>query len=529
MSATRELPIDDDEIDLVACRLCGLPHQVPSLHDGEQASCVRCGSSLARAHANAGARTAALTLAALLLYAPANVFSILHLERNGARSDATVMGSVRLLAEGGDYFVAAVVFLASIVIPPVKLLGLFYLGVAAHFGWTGHRRFRTRLYHVIEMIGKWAMLDVFVLAVMVAAVKLSTLATITAGPGVYPFTIVVVLTLAATEGFDPRAVWQGKRTVDVTEATTDGQRTRRALPRATVGRRRWTASLIWLVPLASLLLTTHYFRLWYGERGPTIVVRAVDANSFEPGNTPVRSRGVEIGIVTDVTLTRDLGGASVRVRLRRDAAAFARDGAQYWVVKPQLTGGSISGLGTFLSGAYLEAMPPEREGGAMRAEFTARDGPPAATSDALPVRLVTPRLDHVQRGTPIYYRGIAVGSVESFELGRDATHVVVRGTIQARYAPLVRADSKFWADAPADVRGGLLSGLKVEVGSLRQLLAGRINFSSPDSPLAPAAAPDALFQLANEPDPAWLKWNPQIAIEPGAATREAESTATPQR
>src|SRR5256714_13951062 len=112
------------------------------------------------------------------------------------------------LADHNEYFVALVVFMASIVIPVLKLTGLLYLVITARFGLGRRLRSRTRIYRLIDVIGPWAMLDVFLLAVMVSLVKLGQIATILPGPGLIAFTAVVVLTMFASASFDPRAIWE---------------------------------------------------------------------------------------------------------------------------------------------------------------------------------------------------------------------------------------------------------------------------------------------------------------------------------
>ncbi|HWC73551.1 MAG TPA: paraquat-inducible protein A [Gemmatimonadales bacterium] len=148
--------------------------------------------------------TAAFSLAALLLYLPANVFPILRLNLYGATSENTVWQGCVKFYEEGDYFIALIVFLASIAIPLLKIVGLLFLSLSLRFRWVRWKTARVRLYAVIDSVGRWAMLDVFVLAVLVSLVKLQKLATVVAGKGLLAFSLVVVLTLLASQVFDPR-------------------------------------------------------------------------------------------------------------------------------------------------------------------------------------------------------------------------------------------------------------------------------------------------------------------------------------
>ena len=182
-----------------------------------RAVCPRCGSRVAQRKSNSLHRTAALALAALVLYVPANIYPILRMDYYGMYSESTVWDGCVRLFQDGMWFVAVIVFLASIVIPLFKLLGLFLLVTTAKSNrW---QRQRTRLYQFIDVIGPWAMLDVFLLAVLVAIVKLEQMATVLPGPGLLAFTSVVVLTILASMSFDPRLIWDSPEQIASAEAT----------------------------------------------------------------------------------------------------------------------------------------------------------------------------------------------------------------------------------------------------------------------------------------------------------------------
>lgn len=189
----------------MVCGVCGLPVRVGPIAPGMRAACPRCDSRIAERKPNSLQRTAALSLAALVLYVPANIYPILRMEFYGAYSESTVWDGCVRLFEDGMWFVAIIVFLASILIPLLKLLGLFFLAATARSGrWRSHR---TLIYKIIDIVGPWAMLDVFLLAVLVAIVKLEQLATVLPGPGIVAFTCVVILTMLASFSFDPRTIW----------------------------------------------------------------------------------------------------------------------------------------------------------------------------------------------------------------------------------------------------------------------------------------------------------------------------------
>ncbi len=183
------------------------------LPPGTVAHCVRCGSRIARRSFSSLHATAAFSLAALILYIPANLLPILHLELYGATSENTVWDGVVKFYQQHDYVIALIVLLASIVIPLFKLFGLFFVVVTTMRRTPKMKLLRTRLFQFIDSIGRWAMLDVFVVAIWVAVVKLGQMAQVRAGEGLLPFGCVVVCTLLASASFDPQLIWEREEEV----------------------------------------------------------------------------------------------------------------------------------------------------------------------------------------------------------------------------------------------------------------------------------------------------------------------------
>jgi paraquat-inducible protein A len=193
---------------MTACKVCGQVYALPHLSPGTAARCVRCRSLLAKRSPYSMHITAAFALAGLILYVPANIFPIIHMELYGAVSENTVWEGCVRLWNADDYIIAIVVFLASMVVPFLKLVGLFCLIVSRRVHMTRWQKQRTWMYQFIDGVGRWAMLDVFVVAVLVSLVKLQALATIMPGKGLFAFTAVAVLTILATENFDPQLIWE---------------------------------------------------------------------------------------------------------------------------------------------------------------------------------------------------------------------------------------------------------------------------------------------------------------------------------
>ncbi len=152
-------------------------------------------------------RTTALLLAAGILYLPANLYPIMTVQQLGRGEPQTIFSGVVHLLEAGFFGLAAIVFLASVVVPVLKLIGLGFLIATIQFRWTGSRLAATRVHRLLEITGRWSMIDVFTIALLVALVQLELLATVEAGVGAVYFAIVVVLTMISSQTFDPRLLW----------------------------------------------------------------------------------------------------------------------------------------------------------------------------------------------------------------------------------------------------------------------------------------------------------------------------------
>jgi paraquat-inducible protein A len=195
-------------MNVIACKICGLVQQFENVPPRHRLQCARCESVIERHVTNSRARTGALALAALCLYVPANIYPIMTMEYMGRHTENTVWGGVRTLYQDRMWYVAAIVFAASIVVPLLKLAGLFFLVTNRGQRW---QKTRTWIYKAICQIGPWAMLDVFLLSVLVALIRFGRFATVIPGPGVIAFASVVVLTILASSSFDPRLIWQQEK------------------------------------------------------------------------------------------------------------------------------------------------------------------------------------------------------------------------------------------------------------------------------------------------------------------------------
>ncbi len=185
---------------LAGCDSCGLVSRAA-------AHCPRCGARRRRRRPDSAARTWALLLAAGILYIPANLLPVMNVISLGRGTSATIMGGVIELAGADMWPLAALVFFASITVPLFKLIGLSWLLLSTRTRAAGGLRGRTWLYRIIDHVGRWSMIDVFMVSILTALVRLGVLATITPGPAAVAFGAVVVLTMFAAGSFDPRLMW----------------------------------------------------------------------------------------------------------------------------------------------------------------------------------------------------------------------------------------------------------------------------------------------------------------------------------
>jgi len=170
-------------------------------------SCPRCGAALHRRKPNSLTRCLALVATAAVLYIPANVFPVMTVVSFGKGEADTIMSGVKAFIAADMWPLALLVFFASVTVPVLKLVGLTYLILSVKFGWHWRPRDRTKLYRVVDMVGRWSMIDVFMVSILIALVKLGNLATIEPGIGVTSFAGVVVITMIASHAFDPRLIW----------------------------------------------------------------------------------------------------------------------------------------------------------------------------------------------------------------------------------------------------------------------------------------------------------------------------------
>ncbi|AHB06747.1 MULTISPECIES: intermembrane transport protein PqiB [Pandoraea] len=252
------------------------------------------------------------------------------------------------------------------------------------------------------------------------------------------------------------------------------------LPTPTIEpRKRWAPSLVWLIPLVAAVIGLSLVAKALIERGPTVVIDFKTAEGLEAGKTKVKYKEVDIGTVKNIELSDDLSHVRVTVDLTKNAKRFAVKDSRWWVVRPRVAGGSVSGLSTLLSGAYIGA-----DAGKSResvSHFTGLEVPPVVSSGqpGKPFVLHASDVGSLDIGSPIYYRRIQVGQVEAYSLDPDGKGVTLRIFVQAPYDQYVGSNTRFWHASGIDLRLDS-SGFQVNTQSLASVVIGGIAFQAPN-------------------------------------------------
>jgi paraquat-inducible protein B len=260
-------------------------------------------------------------------------------------------------------------------------------------------------------------------------------------------------------------------------------------------RRRRRIPLVWIVPLLTALIAAWLAWDTYSKRGPTITVSFEAAAGLQAGQSQLKFKDVVMGTVKTIVVTPDFSKVLVTVETTREAEGLLSDKTIFWIVKPQLFAGNLSGLDTLLSGSYIGMLPSAVKGKPER-HFVGSPDPPILTA-AVPgttFKLETRKLGAISLGSPIFYRGLDVGTVLGWDLGDMARHVTVHAFVRAPFDKYVHDDSLFWSASGISVKLGA-NGVQVQMESIRALLLGGIAFDSRPATKAAVSAAGQSFPL----------------------------------
>ena len=258
------------------------------------------------------------------------------------------------------------------------------------------------------------------------------------------------------------------------------------MPTAGVHRRR-RIPLVWIVPLITALIAAWLAWDTFSKRGPTIVISFDTAAGLTAGQSQLKYKNVVMGTVKTITVSPDFTHVLVTVETVREAEPFLNDKTIFWVVKPELFAGNITGLETLLSGSYI-GMRPSTEKGVPRHHFIGEQDPPVlqAWAKGTTFKLQSKRLGSISLGSPIYFRDLEVGTVLGWDLGDLASSVTIHAFVRAPYDQYVHDDTSFWNASGLSVKLAN-GGISVQMESLRALLLGGIAFDTPSDSTQPVA------------------------------------------
>lgn len=273
---------------------------------------------------------------------------------------------------------------------------------------------------------------------------------------------------------------------------------------------RW--NIVWIVPILALLIGGWMVYRNFTSQGPLAHVRFDTADGIGAGKTEVRCRSVRVGVVKDVKLAEDLNSVVVLIELNPDSMNLLRTGTNFWVVRPRVSTTDVSGLGTLITGAYIE-LDPGPAGGEEVNHFNGLETPPA-TNRNIPGRrltLVADEAGSLNAGSPIFYRGFEVGRIENRKLDLEGRRVTYDAFIQEKFSSLVKKNARFWNTSGIDISAGA-DGFKVRTPSFQAMLSGGATFGVREGIEPEAEADDgATFTLfANEDAANGSNFNPTM-------------------
>ena len=263
---------------------------------------------------------------------------------------------------------------------------------------------------------------------------------------------------------------------------------------AQVARER-RISPIWIVPLAALVIGVWLLVQSYLNQGPRIFVEFANAEGIVPNETQVKMLSVDLGVVKEVRLNDSLDGVTIVAQLVPEASKLLRSDTSFWVVRPRVGSGGISGLSTILSGAYLELSPGSGNRGARN--FKGLDDIPLTAPDTpgVQIELISEDAASISVGSPVLYNGFRVGRIESAELDTQIGETRYKAFVDAPYNDLVNTATRFWDASGVAISAGV-QGFNVRTESLESLFTGGVAFGLPeDATPGPAVQSGTLFRL----------------------------------
>ena len=539
-----------------ACHRCGLVHEVGQsilkISPYTSWRCSRCDATFPRLIDSqiSANRTMALAVGALVFFIPAVWLPLLTIERMGIRHRTSLLQGTWELLHEGNFFVGVVVLVFSILLPVTKLVGLIELS------WWGvlKKHHQATLLRMVEFAGRWSMLDVLLLALLVMSVKVGELVSFHFGPAVFAFVVCVILNMMASLSFDPHSIWDRpmKSNYEMAIQSSESNTIPLAIPLAIQSTPAINTSMQqnamqqnamqqnarriskwWLLTAASTLVAIGLILWTIGSRGPSIQIHFRDGFGIR-SESLVLHRGIEVGSVTSVELDPKNEGVIVAVQLSKKAAVIATKGSQFWIERPQVSTRGVKGLDTIVSGRYI-AVALDKSNGKKTArssfsdsssdskrtpqmDFIGLESAPVEETGEGAIEIMLESSDRfgLQNDAPVIYRGVEVGRVLSVGLSRDGRWFQARASIHSQFRELIRENTVFWNRSGLRVNIGL-GGVDVDAESMSAIAAGGVEFATPNEP-GPMVRTGRRFEMFREPNVEWAQWRPRLIHGVGSSS-----------
>ena len=276
-------------------------------------------------------------------------------------------------------------------------------------------------------------------------------------------------------------------------------------------KKRFSLQLVWLIPIVAAIVGGTLAVKTYLNKGPTITITFKTGEGLEAGKTKIKFKDVEVGLVKEITIAKDLKSVIAIAELKKGVTPYLVEDTSFWVVRPQISGGSVTGLGTLMSGAYIGMDVGTSK--QSKQDFKGLETAPVISLDVPGSRfqLHSPDLGSLDIGSPIYFRRIQVGQILSYDLDQDGRGVTFKVFINEPYDKYVKANTRFWHASGIDLTMDA-NGLKLNTQSLVSIMLGGIAFQTlDDQGPAPPLDKNAAFTLFADRDEA-MKHRDTISV-----------------
>lgn len=277
-------------------------------------------------------------------------------------------------------------------------------------------------------------------------------------------------------------------------------------------KKRHSLQLVWLIPIVAAIIGGTLAVKTYLAKGPTISITFKTGEGLEAGKTKIKYRDVEIGTVSGITIANDLSHVIVTAEVKKKVTPHLVEGTRFWVVRPRISGGTVSGLGTLMGGSYIgievgKSQKPQRK-------FIGLESPPVVSMDVPGSRFVlhSQSLGSLDVGSPLYFRQIQAGQIISYDLDQDGSGVTFKIFVASPYDKYVKSNTRFWHASGIDLTLDA-NGLKVNTQSAVSILIGGIAFQTVDEEgAAPPTGQNTVFTLYATRDEAMKHQDPVSTI-----------------